>query len=79
VSLKNQQLKHLNACTIRAQACFKAINSGACKRLSKLKTTMESNKNLPLDKICPQHFEALQHIGPVTKIITNIDPTIATQ
>jgi len=36
-------------------------------RLSKLTTITETNKNLPLDKIYPQHFQALQHAGLVTK------------
>jgi len=36
---------------------------------------METNKNPPLDKICPQHFQALQDTGPITKKI----PTLAKQ
>jgi len=51
-------------------------------RLSKLTTIMETNKNLPLlvDKIYPQHFQALQHTGLVTnEKDPNIDQTTATQ
>jgi len=33
------------------------------KRMSKLTTTTESNKNLPLNKIQPQHFQAFQDAG----------------
>jgi len=62
----NQQLKCLNADSIHTKARFKAMPSGVCKRLSKLTTITETNKNLPLDKICPQHFQALQQAGPVT-------------
>jgi len=44
----NQQLKYLNADSIHTKACFKAIPSGVYKRLSKLTTITETNKNLPL-------------------------------
>jgi len=36
---------------------------------------MDANKNLPPDKVCPQHFKDLQHAGPVAKKI----PTLAEQ
>jgi len=71
----NQQLKCLNADSIHTKACFKAIPSGVYKRLSKLTTITETNKNLPPDKIYPQHFQALQHAGLVTKKV----PTLTEQ
>jgi len=71
----NQQLKHLNACSIHTKACFKAIPSGVHKRLPQQTTITETNKNLPLDKIRPQHVQALQHAGPVTKKV----PTLTEQ
>jgi len=40
-----------------------------CIGLSELTTITETNKNLPPDKIHPQHFQAPQHAGPVTKKI----------
>jgi len=57
----NQQLKHLNADGIHTKARFKAMPSGVYKRLSKLTTITETNKNLPLDKICPQRFQLKLH------------------
>jgi len=63
----NQQLKCLNADGIHTKACFKAIPSGVCKNLSELTTITETNKNLTLDKIHPQRFQAPQHAGLVTK------------
>jgi len=54
---QNRQLKHLNADSIHAKACFKAIPSGVHNRLSELTTIAETKKNLPPDKICPQHFQ----------------------
>jgi len=76
VQLKpNQQLKCLNADSIHTKACFKAMSSGVCKRLSKLTTTTDTNKNLPLNKIYPQDFQALKHAGPVTKKV----PTLTEQ
>ena len=71
----NQQLKYLNADSIHTKSCFKAIPSGVYKRLSKLTTVTETNKNLPLDKIYPQHFKALQSAGLVTKKV----PTLTEQ
>jgi len=71
----NQQLKYLNADSIHTKACFKAIPSGVYKRLSNLTTITETNKNLPLDKIYPQHFQALQHAGLVTEKV----PTLTEQ
>jgi len=68
----NQQLKCLNADGIHTKACFKAIPSGVYKRLSKLTTITETNKNLPIDKIYPQHFQALQHAGLVTKKVPTL-------
>jgi len=63
----NQQLKCLNTDNIHTKACFKAIPSGVCKRRSELTTITETNKNPPPDKIYPQHFQALQRAGPITK------------
>jgi len=71
----NQQLKYLNADSIHTKACFKATPSGVYKRLSELTTITETNKNLALDKIYPQHFQALQHAGLVTKKV----PTLTEQ
>jgi len=71
----NQQLKHPNADGIHTKACFKAIPSGVYKTLSELTKITETNKNLPLDKIYPQHFQALQHAGLVTKKV----PTLTEQ
>jgi len=71
----NQQLKYLNADSIHTKACFKAIPSGVYKRLSKLTTITKTNKNLPLDKIYPQHLQALQHAGLLTKKV----PTLTEQ
>jgi len=71
----NQQLKHLKADSIRTKACFKAIPSGVYKRLSKLTTITETNKNLPLDKIYPHHFQALQQV----ELVTNKFPTLTEQ
>jgi len=71
----NQQLKFLNTDKIHTKACFKAIPSGVYKRLSKLTTITETKNNLPLDKIYPQHFQALQQAGLVTKRI----PTLTKQ
>jgi len=70
----NQQLKYLNADSIHTKACFKAIPSGVFKRLSKLTIIMitETNKNLPQEKIYPQHFQALQHWGLITKKIPTL-------
>jgi len=49
--------------------------SGVYKRLSKLTTITETNKNLPLDKIYPQNFQAFHCAGLVTKKI----PTLSEQ
>jgi len=59
--------------SIHTKACFKAILSGVYKRLSKLTTITDTNKNLPLDKIYPQHFQALQHAGLVTKKVPRLN------
>jgi len=37
----------------------------------------ETNKNLPQDKICPQHFQSQQHAGLM--IITKKAPTLTEQ
>jgi len=42
------------------------------QRLSKRTTITETNKNLPLDKISPQHLQALQNAGPVTKKVSTL-------
>jgi len=57
----NQQQKFLNADSIHTKACFDFIPSGVYKRLSKLTTIMETNKNLPPDKSANwQHWEDQQ-------------------
>jgi len=71
----NQQLKHLNADSIHTNACFKAIPSGVYKRLSKLTTVADANKDLPLDQLYPQHLKALHHAG----LVTNKIPTLTEQ
>jgi len=43
--------------------------------LSELTTVTDTNENPASDKICPQHFQALQQAGPVTKKI----PTMTEQ
>jgi len=71
----NQQLKCLNADSIHTNACFKTIPSGVYKRLSKLTTITDANKDLPLDQLYPQHFKALHHAG----LVTNRIPTLTEQ
>mgnify|MGYP001787478984 FL=1 len=71
----NQQLKYLNSDSIHTKSCFKAIPAGVYKRLSKLTTITETNKDLQLDEIYPQHFQALKHAGLITKKI----PTLTQQ
>jgi len=43
----NKPLKCANANIIHTKACFKAIPSGVCKRLSELTTITKTNKNAP--------------------------------
>lgn len=41
-------------------SCFNAITTGVMKRLTKLTSISECNKNTPLDELYPLHFEALK-------------------
>jgi len=60
-------VEHPNADNIQTKACFKAMPSGVHKRLPKLTTIKEAITITPLCKICPQHFQALQHTGLATE------------
>jgi len=64
----NQQLKCLNADSFHTKACFKVIPSGVYKRLSKLTTITETNKNITRQNL-PTTLPSCttQHAGLVTK------------
>ena len=47
----NQVIKYLNTGSQHTKSCFKAIPSGVFKRLTKLTTITNENKNLTMDKI----------------------------
>jgi hypothetical protein len=53
--------------------CFKAINTGVYKRLTKLTTINEKNWNKPLDEIYPKHFKALKK----SRLVTTEPPPIS--
>ena len=55
----NQELKYLNKGSAHTPSCFKAITTGVIKRLTKLTTISESNKETPINEIYPLHFKAL--------------------
>jgi len=61
----NQHLKCLNTDSINTETCFKVVPLGVHKWLSELTTILETNKNLPPDKVCPQHK------GSITKKSNN--------
>jgi hypothetical protein len=65
--------KHLNKAGVHTNACFKAIPDGVCKRLAKLTTLTEENKDKKLDGIYPMHFKALKHAGLMTEKVPTLD------
>jgi hypothetical protein len=69
----NQQLKYLNKGSVHTNACFKAILDGVHKRLAKLTTITDENKNKKLDEAHPLHFKALKHAGLVTEKIPTLE------
>ena len=64
----NQQLKYLNRGSSHTPGCFKAIPTGVCKRLAKLTTLTEENKNKKMDELYPVHFGALSDANLLDKI-----------
>jgi hypothetical protein len=64
---KNQQLKYLNSDSQHADACFKAIPTGVCKRLIKLTTITNENKNKTMEEVFPIHIEKLENAGLINE------------
>ena len=56
----NQELKYLNMGSAHTPGCFKAITTGVCKRLAKLTTLNDKNKDKKLNELYPIHFKALK-------------------
>ena len=59
----NQKLKYLNKGSCHTNKCFEAISNGVFGRLSKLTTKCEKTMNSRLDKLYPDHANALKHAG----------------
>ena len=57
---ENQKLKYLNRGSTHTKDCFKAIQKGVQNRLGKLTTKTKANENQPLNKLYPDHFQALE-------------------
>ena len=68
----NQELKYLNDGSAHTKACFKAIPNGVYKRLAKLTTITEENKDKKLDELYPKHFKALRKAKLVTKEVPTL-------
>ena len=56
----NQLLKYLKKGSTHTAACFKAIPSGATRRLVSLTSLTEENANKQVDELYPKHFNALE-------------------
>jgi hypothetical protein len=72
----NQQLKYLNKGSSHTPSCYSAISTGVFKRLAKLTSLTDSNKDKSLDELYPNHLKALRSacLSNKTKI-----PTLSTQ
>jgi GIY-YIG catalytic domain len=57
----NQMLKYLNQGSAHTKACLRAIPAGVCKRLAKLTSINNTNRNQRLDLLYPHHFKALEN------------------
>ena len=57
---KNQKLKHLNKSSAHTAACYKAITSGIIKRLAKLTTVTNNNRDVLIHVLYLDHASALQ-------------------
>ena len=53
--------------------CFKAITTGVCKRLAKLTSLTEGNKNKKLDELYPVHFRALSAANLLSTTIPTLE------
>ena len=56
---ENQKLKCLNKLSAHAKACFKAIPKSVCKRLARLTTMTNNNKDKKINEVHPNHINAL--------------------
>ena len=56
----NQKLKYLNLGSAHTPSCYNAITSGVIKRLAKLTTVTEENRDVTMDVLYPKHVSALE-------------------
>ena len=59
----NQQLHCLGSQSLHTRASKRAIPEGACNRLGKLTTMDDTNKNLPVLEVHPEHHQKHQRAG----------------
>ena len=64
---ENQKLKYLNSDSTHAKCCLKAIPHGIFGRLAKLTSTSRSKLETRIDKLYPNHTNALEIAGLAPK------------